>query len=190
MKETDRLLKELALQSKETDHQIKETSWEIKEITKAADQRQKETEKRIRELNELFTGQWGKLMESLVEGDLIKLLAQRGMDVHRLSQHTTKTVNDTEYEYDLIAVNNKEVVVVEVKTTLKVKHVDHFINKLHFFKEIFHEYRDKTIYGAIAYLKANESAARNSEKRGLFVIRATGSSASITNAKHFSPRAF
>ena len=29
-------------------------------------------------LEELFNGQWGKLMESLVEGDLVGLLQQRG----------------------------------------------------------------------------------------------------------------
>ena len=33
-------------------------------------------------LGELFNGQWGKLMESLVEGDLVGLLQQRGIAVH------------------------------------------------------------------------------------------------------------
>ena len=37
----------------------------------------KETDRKIKKLNDLFTGQWGKLMESLVEGDLIKLLKER-----------------------------------------------------------------------------------------------------------------
>lgn len=32
----------------------------------------KETDKRIKEGFELFEGQWGKLIESLVEGDLIR----------------------------------------------------------------------------------------------------------------------
>ena len=34
----------------------------------------KETDRRLRKLNELFSGQWGKLMEALVEGDLSTLL--------------------------------------------------------------------------------------------------------------------
>ena len=76
-------------------------------------------------------------------------------------------MNGTKYEFDLITVNNEneEVVVFEVKTTLKIRHVDHFIKKLKSFREIFHYNRDKTIYGAIAYLKANEGAVRNSEKK-------------------------
>ncbi len=45
------------------------------------DRQMQETARRIRELNELFNGQWGKLMESLVEGDLVKLLQQRGIAV-------------------------------------------------------------------------------------------------------------
>ncbi len=46
------------------------------------------------------------------------------------------------------------------------------------------------MYGAVAYLKADESADRYAEGQGLFVIRATGSSASITNAENFKPRTF
>ena len=44
------------------------------------------------------------------------------------------------------------------------------------------EYGDKRAYGAVAYLKADEGSAVYAEK-GLFVIRATGSSASITNRR-------
>ena len=44
----------------------------------------KETDWKLRRLEELFNGQWGKLMEALVEGDLIELLRQRGIEVdHR-----------------------------------------------------------------------------------------------------------
>ena len=35
----------------------------------------------MRELNEMFTGHWGKLMEALVDGDLIGLLGGRDIDV-------------------------------------------------------------------------------------------------------------
>ena len=48
----------------------------------------------------------------------------------------------------------------------------------------------KPAYGATAYLKADEGSAVYAEKQGLFVIRATGSSASIANRQDFRPRAF
>ena len=43
--------------------------------------RQKETNRQMKKLAGLFTGQWGKLMESLVEGDLVALLQARGISV-------------------------------------------------------------------------------------------------------------
>ena len=79
---------------------------------------------------------------------------------------------------------------VEVKTTLKVRDVDHFLETLRHFHRLMPEYGGKLAYGAVAYLKADEGAAVYAEKQGLFVIRATGSSASITNREGFRPRVF
>ncbi|MCY4643548.1 MAG: hypothetical protein OXB88_02930 [Bacteriovoracales bacterium] len=168
----------------------KETDRQIKEMAKETDRQIEENKKRIRYLDNLFTGQWGKLIESLVRGDLVKLLQERGVQVNRLAQVTSDEIDGKEYEYDLIAINGSEVVVVEVKTTLSVKDVDHFIEKLQHFKKVFPEYKDRKIFGAVAYLKANEGAGKNSEKKGLFVIRATGNSASITNSSKFQPKVF
>ena len=58
------------------------------------------------------------------------------------------------------------------------------------FKTLFPDHRERKVYGAVAYLKANEGSPAYAERRGLFVIRATGSSASITNPAGFRPRAF
>ena len=89
-----------------------------------------------------------------------------------------------------MAVNGDEVVVVEVKTMLKVKDVDHFLNKLGDFKELVSYHKDKKVYGAVAYLKADQSSNIYAEKQGLFVIRATGSSAKIVNDEGFKAKKF
>ena len=160
---------------KQTDEQMKKTDLQMKKI-----------HKRIKELNELFTGQWGKLMESLVEGDLIKLLKKKGIDV----EVTVQNIKSKKWQLDIVAINGEEVVVVEVKTTLSLKDVDIFIGKLKEFKMVLPKYADKKILGAVAYLKANEGSERNAEKKGLYVIRATGSSSSIINESGFKPRVF
>jgi len=46
------------------------------------------------------------------------------------------------------------------------------------------------LYGAVAYLKADEGTIRHATRKGLLVIRATGSSASIVNEPDFKPRLF
>ncbi len=201
MRDTDRQIKETGLQMKEadrrlekqrqeTDRQIKETGLQMKETDRQFEKQKRETDRRIKYLDELFTGQWGKLMESLVKGDLVNLLNEKNIEVKTLARETETVFKGEPYQFDIIAINGQEVVVVEVKTTLRLQNVKDFIDKLGFFKKVFPYYADKKIYGAIAYLKANEGTDIYSEKQGLFVIRATGSSASITNKKAFKPKVF
>ena len=150
----------------------------------------KETDRRLKKAEELFTTQWGKLMESLVEGDLAPLLRERGIDIEGTTERFHKTRKGEHMEIDIVAVNGAEVVAVEVKTTLRPNDVKRFLGKLSRFLEWFPEYGGRRIYGAMAYLRNESESAVHAERQGLFVIRATGSSASIVNAPDFKPRAF
>jgi len=150
----------------------------------------KETDKKIKALSELFTGQWGKLVESLVEGDLVKLLQEKGIKIERTIQRIKGNRDGENYEYDIIAVNGREIVIVEVKTTLRVDDVDVFYRKVWKAKQYMPEYADKKVYGGMAFITSEGSSERMAEKLGFFVIRATGSSASIINQKDFQPKAF
>jgi hypothetical protein len=47
-----------------------------------------------------------------------------------------------------------------------------------------------TVYGAVAFITAEGKSDTMSETRGFFVIRATGSSASVINQDDFRPKAF
>lgn len=154
------------------------------------DKQMKETDKKIKELSALFTSQWGKLVESLVEGDLVNLLNQRGIQVESTLQRRKGNHDGENFEFDIIAVNSHEIVIVEVKTTLRVDDVNDFHEKLWKSKTYLPEYADKTKYGAMAFLTAEGASDRMAEKMGFFVIRATGNSSSIINKKDFKPKAF
>ena len=172
---------------------MKASSPEVQEIwslIKETQQSIKETNKGLKEARQLFETQWGKLMESLVEGELIKLLNEKGIDVDSSSSNMHGEYKGQNWEIDIVAVNGKEVVLVEVKTTLKVKDIEHFTKKLKSFTTWKPEYKEKTIYGAVAYLRSDEHSTKHAVKQGLFVIRATGNSASIINKKDFKPKAF
>ena len=177
------ILREVAESQKETDRRMRETR-------QLLERQGQETDLRLRKLDELFNGQWGKLMESLVEGDLVKLLAERGMAVDHTINNPKKNYGPRRWEFDILAIDGREVVVVEVKTTLKVADVDYFVERLQDFPELMPEYADRRVYGAVAYLKSHESVNVHAGRQGLFVIRATGSSATITNDAGFTPRAF
>ena len=183
LREVSAAQQDTARRMQETDRRLQATDELITRQTRAAD-------RRMDELDKLFNGQWCRLIESLVEGDLERLLQRRGIAVHHTITNPRQDYGERRWEFDLAAVNSQEVVVVEVQTTLKVPDVDRFVGRLNEFPELMPEYASRRIYGAVAYLKAHQESDLRAERLGLFVIRATGSSASITNREGFTPRTF
>ena len=204
-KETDRLLKEskqesdrqIAERRRETDREIAERRKETDRQRKKADRTMEELKKQVQETarqlkktDAHFNSQWGKLMESLVEGDLVPLLQARGMTVEMTSTNAKGTRNGHHYEFDILVVNGEQVMVVEVKTTLRPEDVAYFLEKLAVYTTWAPGHKGKQILGAVAYLKADSTVTTYAERQGLYVIRATGSSATITNQEDFKPRVF
>ncbi len=154
------------------------------------DRQMKDTDRQLKRTESIFTSPWEKLLESLVEGDLVPLLNGRGIAVESTQERRKGRRNGEHFEFDILAVNRRDVVVVEVKTTLRSEDVTRFLTKLSAFTDWAREYRGKRVLGAVAYLKSDSAVTTYAERRGLFVIRATGSSASIRNAEDFEPRSF
>ena len=185
--ETGRLIQETSQQQQETDRLLKEQAQQRKQRDKALDKR---LDKRINQLKGVFTSQWGELVESLVQGDLVTLLQGRDVAVNTIHQRAEGRRNGEHYEFDIVAGNGDEVVVTEVKTTLRSEDVAQFLDKLRRFTVYEPRYRGERIYGAVAYLKADAAVTKYAERQGLYVIRATGDSARIVNARDFKPAVF
>ena len=184
--EIRQLLKELVISQKETDAKFKETDSKFKET----DAKFQETNKKVKEAFDLFTSQWGRLMESLVEGDIIRIFNERGIKVQDTSTRRKGSYQGENYEFDIIAHNGKETVIIEVKTTLRVSDVKSFIKKLPKARTYLRMDDDEVIYGAIAYLQADAGSEIFAQKEKLFVIRATGDSAAIINQPDFVAEKF
>ena len=180
------ILKEVSEMQRENERERKKTE----EMFKETDRQMKETDRRLKKLDELFTNQWGTLIESLVEGDLVSVLKERNIAVNHTLAPWPGQHNGERFEFDIVAMNGEEVVVVEVKTRLRPRDVPHFLKKLDKFTAYVPHFEDKKIYGAVAFLKAHESVQTHAARQGLFVIRATGNSASIVNEETFEPRVF
>nr|VFJ62516.1 MAG: hypothetical protein BECKFW1821C_GA0114237_100273 [Candidatus Kentron sp. FW] len=193
IQETDRLIKENARRMQETDRQMQETDRRMQEtdrLIKENAKQTRETDRRLKKAEDLFTTQWGRLVESLVSGALIKLFNGQGIAVDNVSSRVKGNHEGNSYEFDLIAHNGREVIIVEVKTTLRPDDVKEFIEKLKNAKTFMPMYKDNVIYGSMAWLQTNSGAERMVANRGLFSIRAVGDSASLTNNTDFHPRAF
>ena len=188
-KETDQSIKELSVSQKETDEQMKRTDEQMKrtdEQMKRTDEQMKRTDIRINKVVGDFGNRWGKLGENLVKGSLVKRLKERGIPVEKVITNA----KNGDVEFDIIAINGREIVVVEVKATLDPLDVDEFLERIKKFKIHWPEFKEKTVYGAMAFLiRANKRADSLAGKRGFFVISATGDVV-IENAKGFQPRVF
>ena len=180
MKKVDNLkdiVKQTAIQMRETDRRMQET-----------DRMMKEQRLSLKKLEDLFTTQWGKLIEALTEGSLIELLRSQNIDVVSTYTRLTGVYKDKRREFDIIAANGNEVVVVEVKTTLRPDDVKYFLEIMEDFKNLCSAHRDSKVYGAVAFIKAVCKAEVYAERQGLFVIRSAGKNAVLMNQKGFRPR--
>jgi len=212
-KETDARFKEtdarLDQRFKETDTRLdqrfKETDAQIKETDARLDQRFKETAAEIkataaeikatsanlRRLEGLFGSQWGKLIEALVQPNVLALFQARGHQVHRLHQRSKAQRNGEMMEIDLILEDSIEVIVGEVKSTLSIEDVNGFLVDLAAFTSFFPLYQGYQIHGAVAGLEIPTEVARYAYRRGLFVLAVTGEGfVTIQNDSKFRPRNF
>ena len=187
VKEVWALFKETAARFKETEARFKETDARFKET----DARFKETDKKIQKLAELFTGQWGKLIESLAESGILEILQSRGIKVTTLSRNIVSHKNGDNSEWDFILSNDSELVVGEVKTTMGVNDVKHFLKKLREFFYFFPAYKEYKIYGAMIGLRINKDVDKFAYRSGLFVFKIGGKGMmKILNDTKFKPKDF
>ncbi len=193
----DRAEEEVALiraMQKETSEQMKRTEAMVRETSEQMKRTEAKVSKNAHKVSELDSN-WGKLVESLVEGDLVDLLDERGIKVQDIYSRWRKFYDRadgkrTRREFDLVAANGQEVVVVEVKSTLRPDDVERFVATMRDISRYFPDFSSRAVYGAIAYIRCDSDSDQMAEREGMYVIRATGDSASIVNAEKFRPESF
>ena len=96
-----------------------------------------------------------------------------------------------ETEFDLVALNGKELVLTEIKTRLRLSDIEKFINKqIPNFKEYFgRRYEGRKIIGALASLAIDAELEKEVEESGLYLFTQTKEGgASLANSPNFKPK--
>ncbi len=162
---------------RETDQRFKETDRRFRETDRRLDRRFEATEREIAALSaqtrvaqNLFIGKWGRLLEALVRPGAAELFRARGIAVNRTLERMRARQGGEEMELDLLLVNGEALVVVEVKSTLRVDDVRALVEDLKTFAKFFPEYRDYRRFGAVAALAIEEEVDRYAYRQGLFVL--------------------
>jgi hypothetical protein len=197
---TERLIREMAQENERRDQEVDRRAQEAAQRSKEIDQRFeditqqfKETGQQIKELKNLFTNQWGRLIEALVEPGIITLFQQRGINVKKRQPRAQGKRKGKHMEIDLILKNKTEkvAVIVEVKTTLRSEDVAKFLNKFDAFLDYFPKYKGYTIYGAVAGIQIDKTVSIFAYRQGLFVL-GLGNEGLIRmlNDENFKPTVF
>ena len=62
----------------------------------------RDSRRRINKLDELFTSQWGKLVEALVDGKVVQILNERGIKVEQTNQRSVGFYDGKKQEIDIL----------------------------------------------------------------------------------------
>ncbi len=188
-RETDQMFRDTGQKFRETDDKFRETDDKFRDRDRTLAQLEAIVARTSRSVDDL-TGKWGKFLEGMVTPACKTLFADRNIPVHKVLQRVQAEYGGRTMEIDIVVVNEGYVVLVEVKSTLKVDDVRDHLERLGQFREFFPEYADRQVLGAVAGIAIEEQADRFAYREGLFVIGQTGDTVRILNDPQFQPKAW
>jgi hypothetical protein len=189
--ETDRQLKETALQMKEraaeTDRQMKERAAEFECVMK---ERSAETATVIKNLSKRLGdigNRLGEFVEHMVSPAVVRLFQARGIEVHEVYPGVEAKRGGEAIEIDLLVVNDGTLVAVECKSKLTQEHVDDHLSRMEKLKRLLPLYKSHQALGAVAAMVMSDAVKDYALGHGLFVLRQNGDSIEIGNPEGFTP---
>ena len=191
LRESDRRAEEAKLESERRAEEAKlESDRHRAEIERLLTQSKLASDRTIAELKrtvDSLTTRWGRFVEELVAPAVLRLFQEKGIDIKELYPRAQVKRQGIAMEIDILAVDERDVVLVECKSRLSQDDVDEFIEKLTRFKIAFPHYKNYQAYGAVAGIEINKGVDRYAYKKGLFVIKPSGDTVVIINDADFQP---
>ncbi|MFM7478201.1 MAG: DUF3782 domain-containing protein, partial [Microcystis aeruginosa] len=191
LRESDRRAEEAKLASDRRAEEAKlESDRHRAEIERLLTQSKLASDRTIAELKrtvDSLTTRWGRFVEELVAPAVLRLFQEKGIDIKELYPRAQVKRQGIAMEIDILAVDERDVVLVECKSRLSQDDVDEFIEKLTRFKIAFPHYKNYQAYGAVAGIEINKGVDRYAYKKGLFVIKPSGDTVVIINDADFQP---
>ena len=171
----DRFDEWLAKSSAEFDQRIRENNAQIRKSREEFDRdirkSREEFNKSMAEVNRNLGGignTQGEIAEDLFRRNTKAALNDYGIPIDQVHHNLRATGGR---EYDIVAVNANQAVVIEIKTKLKARDVEKFLQtQLPQFKSAFPEFRDYAVYGGMGALVISKEQELELCGLGLFVF--------------------
>jgi hypothetical protein len=164
LRETDRIVKETALQMKETDRKISRMGNRI-----------------------------GELIEHIITPNIVEKFNKKGFAFGRIGPNVCYKGEDnrTITEVDILLENGDTALAVEVKSKLTVADVQEHVERMEKLRRYADDHGDgRKLMGAVAGAVIPDGVKPFAFKNGFFVIEQTGDTVAITVPDGFIPRAW
>ena len=170
-KEFDRSREEFDRSCKEFDRRSQERAREAAEADRRFREYREESQRRMDDINQRMGGVnnvQGEIAEDLFRRNIKEALKEFDMDMDEV-YHNLKAPGVG--EYDLVAVNGSEAVVVEIKNKLKANDIRKFYEiQLPRFKTAFPQFTNYKVYGGLGALVMSNEQETEIAAMGLFVL--------------------
>ena len=136
----------------------------------------RENKKAIREMKNVFTTEWGRLIEALCKPAAFKLFKKEGVEIDRIYEgiHKAKEDGQDVMEIDVALCDTSVAVIVEVKTRCGKRDIDYFLSQMEHCKEYYKEFADKKLLVAVAAISFDTGAVKYAHRKGVYVLKLTG----------------
>jgi hypothetical protein len=135
-----------------------------------------DTNRAIKDMKNVFTTQWGRLVEALCKPAAYKLFKKEGIEIDRVYEgvHKAKVKGQDVMEIDVALCDTSVAVIVEVKTRCGRHDIDYFLSQMKHCKEWYPDFADKELRVAVAAIKYDDGADTYAQERGLYVLKLSG----------------
>ena len=168
------------LERKEREARWEQEHAEFKEQMEKADARldkiSADTNKAIKDMKNVFTTQWGRLVEALCKPAAFSLFNSEGIEVDRIYEgvHKIKDNGQGVMEIDVALCDTTVAVIVEVKSRCGHREIDYFLSQMEHCKEWYPDFADKELRVAVAAIQYDDGAEKYALGRGLYVLKLSG----------------
>ena len=135
-----------------------------------------DTNRAIKDMKEMFTCQWGRLVEALSKPAALALFKKQGIEIDRVFEDVRKIKKDGQdvMGIDVALCDTTIVVIVEVKSHCDSRDINHFLGQMEHCKEWYPDFSDKELRVAVAAIDYAPGAEEYAQRRGLYVLKLTG----------------
>ncbi len=169
----------------ETNRRQQETDRLRKESDKRIEAMRKDTDKEIKAISQLVKSNSqeisgvgkgnGRVAEDFFYHSFDKKMKVDNINYDYLHRSLNRKSGELKGEYDIVLINSKSLLLIEVKYRLKSKDVEKFYTKqIPAFKQLFPEYSNYTMYAAVAGLSVDSHAEEEAKKNGILTFTQSG----------------